>query len=697
MSKVYIDCSISGIDFICDRQKIPAGNELSLLLRASFSADWAQYLKFVVFRAKTDEGEATGEAIIDGDELDVGSIFDGASFVEFGFIARDPLGKVIKSTNVKSIYMTDGAYIVNPGVRADELSIAGRFDSVDIRSREALNIAGEAKTSAEGAIIISGEAKAISQSAEGKADNAIIVSGEAKAISQSAESKADSAVVVSEAAVKMAEDAKYVASAATRLSEEAKDQAYEAASVANSALNIASIADKEAADAFLEAGRAVSIAGESKGVADGAVNVANDASATAKRVENRADNGEFNGISVTHAWDGTVLRVTSASGTSEANLKGEKGDRGEMGYKGDMGPQGPRGFQGEQGIKGDTGSQGPRGYTGEKGEKGDRGEKGEKGDRGERGYQGLQGVQGEQGIRGERGEKGDKGDKGDIGPQGPKGDTLSYDELTDEDKADLLGNVSNAFKGNASGELIVLDDVSPIVHNMDVKVSDGVSKLYVCNKNLVPFPYIRGSGTIDGIEFTVLGDGGIKVKGTNTSSTSVTFFLDANSINYNSKRVLKKGTYFVSGTKNDVEVRASYFSSPDSERGSVAAPAKFTVGDGARVAVFISIRTGKTVDEVVYPMLEIGETETEYVKGIASKDYVIENGVVKGVTSAYPTTVIFADKDGSVVDVEYNKDLNKVFGDIDEALDMILAIQEQYLPQEAVIEDAPEAEGGDEV
>ena len=33
-----------------------------------------------------------------------------------------------------------------------------------------------------------------------------------------------------------------------------------------------------------------------------------------------------NGISVTHKWDGTILEVTSASGTSSADLKGEKGD-----------------------------------------------------------------------------------------------------------------------------------------------------------------------------------------------------------------------------------------------------------------------------------------------------------------------------------------------------------------------------------
>lgn len=39
------------------------------------------------------------------------------------------------------------------------------------------------------------------------------------------------------------------------------------------------------------------------------------------------ENGE-DGVSVTHSWNGTVLSVTSASGTSSADLKGEKGDSG---------------------------------------------------------------------------------------------------------------------------------------------------------------------------------------------------------------------------------------------------------------------------------------------------------------------------------------------------------------------------------
>jgi hypothetical protein len=39
------------------------------------------------------------------------------------------------------------------------------------------------------------------------------------------------------------------------------------------------------------------------------------------------ENGK-DGVSATHSWNGTVLTVTSANGTSSADLKGPKGDTG---------------------------------------------------------------------------------------------------------------------------------------------------------------------------------------------------------------------------------------------------------------------------------------------------------------------------------------------------------------------------------
>ena len=54
-----------------------------------------------------------------------------------------------------------------------------------------------------------------------------------------------------------------------------------------------------------------------------------------------------NGMPATHEWIGTVLRMTSASGTSEADLKGDKGAKGDKGDKGDTGAQGPKGEKGD--------------------------------------------------------------------------------------------------------------------------------------------------------------------------------------------------------------------------------------------------------------------------------------------------------------------------------------------------------------
>lgn len=97
------------------------------------------------------------------------------------------------------------------------------------------------------------------------------------------------------------------------------------------------------------------------------------------------------GVSCTHSWDGTVLTITSASGTSSTDLKGEKGADGEPGVNGTDGIDGIsvssasinesdhliltlsngstvdagycRGEQGIQGEQGEKGTNGVDGYT----------------------------------------------------------------------------------------------------------------------------------------------------------------------------------------------------------------------------------------------------------------------------------------------------------------------------------------------
>ena len=58
------------------------------------------------------------------------------------------------------------------------------------------------------------------------------------------------------------------------------------------------------------------------------------------------------GTSATHRWSGTTLYITSASGTSSANLKGEKGDPGTNGKDGTNGTNGKDGVDGYTPVKG---------------------------------------------------------------------------------------------------------------------------------------------------------------------------------------------------------------------------------------------------------------------------------------------------------------------------------------------------------
>ena len=156
------------------------------------------------------------------------------------------------------------------------------------------------------------------------------------------------------------------------------------------------------------------------------------------------------GVSATHSWDGTVLTVTSASGTTSADLRGPQGETGTEGPQGPQGEAGPEGPQGPAGADGAKGDKGDTGATGQQGPKGDTGAEGPQGPQGEAGPEGPQGPQGEAGPEGPQGPKGDTGAQG---PQGPKGDTGPAYTLTDDDKAEMVNAVIAALPVY-SGEVV---------------------------------------------------------------------------------------------------------------------------------------------------------------------------------------------------------------------------------------------------
>ena len=110
---------------------------------------------------------------------------------------------------------------------------------------------------------------------------------------------------------------------------------------------------------------------------------------------------------------------------------------------GPEGPQGPKGDKGDKGDKGEQGIQGPAGKDGTMSfeELTEEQKASLKGDKGDKGDQGIQGPKGDQGIQGP------KGDTGEQGPKGDKGDSFTYKDLTDENKVDLTKGFITCSEG----------------------------------------------------------------------------------------------------------------------------------------------------------------------------------------------------------------------------------------------------------
>ena len=175
-------------------------------------------------------------------------------------------------------------------------------------------------------------------------------------------------------------------------------------------------------------------------------------------VGKQGENGK-DGISVTHSWNGTELTLTSASGTTTTDLKGDRGEQGIQGLQGIQGVQGEQGkpftiaksYSSIEEMNGDFNN--PSIDSGafviivssvnneDNAKLFCKGEteytficdlSGMQGIQGEQGIQGVQGIQGEQGLQGIQGENGYTPIKG-------------TDYWTTADKTEMLADVFNSY------------------------------------------------------------------------------------------------------------------------------------------------------------------------------------------------------------------------------------------------------------
>ena len=229
--------------------------------------------------------------------------------------------------------------------------------------------------------------------------------------------------------------------------------------------------------------------------------------------------------------------------------------------------------------------------------------------------------------------------------------------------------VSNALKGNKSGETVVLDDVSPLEHNLKVKVSGGTT-LRKCGKNILPYPYLENESEVEGITYTVNSDGSITATGTADEKSTSMWYI------YDGEPLVTSGKVYIQLTSNDnnkLQMNLQLYDKNGTrlyEKTSTDSPAPIVDLDayGDAVAKWIILVKTKNYNidatGTYFPMIAIGETASDYEPYVEPITYSVNaDGTVEGVTSIYPTTVLFTDTEGVTIEAEYNRDINKSLGE----------------------------------
>ena len=338
-----------------------------------------------------------------------------------------------------------------------------------------------------------------------------------------------------------------------------------------------------------------------------------------------------------------VISVKNAvkQGLEEAKASGEfKGEKGDIGERGQMGPAGP------QGIKGD---------------------KGDKGDRGDDGYTPQKGV--------------DYFTPDDIASlnipsvdqiytpgseNAQSGKSVAEAVTAEKNRSDIT--FSNALKGSKSGSAILIDDVSPIEHNMIVRVSSdtltdlSTVTIYKYGKNLFNLNKVQNAtlttymnkpclSYVDGAKYFVY-------TSNFKEDTQYTFTTKA----YREDGVINKPItvtfWYTDGTRRSQIMDAGKIYSITSTAGKTLTKISGNDNYGKKCYIDLSVT-----------QLEIGTTASEYEPFIKPVDYKPRpDGVVNGVTSLYPNTTLTTDTNGVLIECEYNRDINKAFAELQQAI-----------------------------
>ena len=206
-----------------------------------------------------------------------------------------------------------------------------------------------------------------------------------------------------------------------------------------------------------------------------------------------------------------------------------------------------------------------------------------------------------------------------------------YIDVTDKDRKKI-----NGLSNSKLGSTILIDDISPVTHEMSVKISsDTVTDLTAvkvtrCGKNLIQTNIIEV--TSPGSVENLIWQGHISEK--------LFFSLDNSEYTPNPSNVNSANFKFVFG-----DGTAKYLA---------AYGPHIYLNTSSPLKEIYFLNWGKGTGVIKNIQLEIGSSKTDYEPYAESTEYTPNaDGTVNGITSLYPNTTLMTDTDGVIIDCEY--------------------------------------------
>ena len=271
-----------------------------------------------------------------------------------------------------------------------------------------------------------------------------------------------------------------------------------------------------------------------------------------------------------------------------------------------------------------------------------------------------------------------------VGVPNPKPDWYQTDKTkadyvngSEEYRTEVDSKFANALKGSENG-VAVRADVSPIEHSMGVKlVSDTVTDfsnvtLKKLGKNLIDYKSCFKSkkhGTDEQLRYVIDLPDYIPYGSTITISYDIIDEMPTYFYFYSDDEKAPKRT--VSVSTGEISDTVHFTGSSD----IVVEKLTVTLRKGCSYRILWGKATPsyeaftEWLDKFKYIQVELGENATEYEEYVEPITHTVNaDGTVDGVKSLYPTTTLCTDTDGVQINCEYNKDINKAFAELQNAI-----------------------------